>query len=65
MRGNLVLEIFIGILHKKVFLWKIKILKDRYFYNEENISQYYSDDEKLLKRLSNNEFISYLDAKKI
>ena len=49
---------------KSYFYEKIKTLRDKYFYNEENINQYYSDDEELLKRLSNNEFISYVDAKK-
>ena len=57
-------NIYWNITQKSFFYEKLKILKDRYFYNEENISQYYSDDEKLLKRLSNNEFISYLDAKR-
>jgi len=57
-------NIYWNITQKSFFYEKIKILKDKYFYNEENISQYYSDDKELLKRLSNNEFISYLDAKK-
>ena len=57
-------NIFWNITQKSFFYEKIKIIKDTYFYNEENINQYYTDDEKLLKRLSNNEFISYDDAKK-
>ena len=50
---------------QKSFFWeKIKRIKDKYFFSEENVSQYFTDDEDLLKKLSNNEFISYDYAEK-
>ena len=51
---------------QKSFFWeKIKIIKDKYFYSEDNISAYLTNDPDLLQKLKSNEFISFDYAKKI
>ena len=50
---------------QKSFFWeKIKIIKDKYFYSEDNISAYLTNDPDLLQKLKSNEFISFDYAKK-
>ena len=59
------LQNFFWYITQKSFFWeKIKIIKDKYFYSEDSVSAYLTDDPDLLQKLKSNEFISFDYAKK-
>ena len=57
-------NVIIDNISQKSFFWeKLKIIKDRYFFTQENLGKYYSDDQDLLKRLKEGRIILYNEAK--
>ena len=48
---------------QKSFFWeKTKIIKDKYFYTQENLGKYFTNDQDLLIKLKEKKFISYREA---
>tara|TARA_B100000902_G_C27224117_1_gene871241 strand:- start:121 stop:1170 length:1050 start_codon:yes stop_codon:yes gene_type:complete len=58
-------NIIIDNISQKSFFWeKIKIIKDKYFYTQENLGKYFTNDKDLLKKLKEKKFISHKEASK-
>ncbi len=64
-QGNFFTKIYWNITQKSFFYEKIKFIKDKYFFTQVKMDRYFTDDEDLKKKLSNNEFIHYVDAKSL
>lgn len=59
---NIFEKIFWNISQKSFFYEKLKYIKDNYFFSQRD--KYFTNDQNLIKKLSNNEFVSYEFAKK-
>ena len=63
IRLNFFEKIYWNITQKSFFYEKMKYIKDKFFFSHRERAGYFTDDKNLIKKLKNNEFISYEFAK--